>query len=146
MKIERPDRLDLFRTPGLCECCGRFANIREPHHLRAKGMGGTPLDVAVNLIALGGSAKLTEGRRSFSCECHYRIHAGNISPDRILQIVAAREGVTAEHITEVMDWMQRLIKPTESQLRRALEELSPPALAIAALELIEAGMLTPDHA
>ena len=141
MKIPNPTLLDEFRHPGPCELCRRWAAVREPHHLRSKGMGGCPIDIRINLISLGGTTLLDDGRRRFSCPCHRRYHDGNISAASVLGVVAAREQTTCEVITEVMDWMRRVVKPTPHELARRLAELSGPAQVVAKRELVEAGIL-----
>jgi hypothetical protein len=75
MKILNAKLLKEFRQPGYCELCHLYVKVREPHHLRAKGMGGNgAIEIRINLIALGGSYKLFDGRRRFSCQCHHDIH------------------------------------------------------------------------
>ena len=141
MKIPNSALLDEYRQPGPCELCQRWAAVREPHHLRSKGMGGCPIDIRINLISLGGTILLDDGHRRFSCACHRRYHDGHISAASILAVVAKREQTTPEVITEVMDWMRRLIKPTPHELARRLVELSGPAQVVATRELVEAGIL-----
>jgi hypothetical protein len=139
MKITNARLLKEFRTPGYCECCNLYLQKREPHHLKRKGMGGNGvLDIRINLIALGGIVKLPQGRERFLCRCHRAIHDGAIPASSVLAIVALREGTAPAIITEVVDWMRRLVKPTGRQLAIALDELSPPARAIALKELAEA--------
>ena len=142
MMIRNKRLLKTFRVAGLCESCQRYCKVREPHHLRAKGMGGNGvLDLRINLISLGGSVLLPDGRRLFGCACHHDVHTGKIAAERILRVVALREKVHVEEIIEVMDFLRRLVKPTEAQLRVALTELSPAAKQLALRELTEAKML-----
>jgi hypothetical protein len=47
------------------------------------------LDVAINLVALGGAD---------SCNCHGRVHSGQILRIDLLAIVAARESTTQDAI------------------------------------------------
>lgn len=143
MMVRNRKLLKEFRTPGFCECCSFYMAKREPHHLRSKGMGGNGvLDIRINLISLGGIVKLPDDRERFLCRCHRLIHDAEISALCVLEIVAMREKTTPEVITEVMDWMRRLVRPTPRQVQVALEELSPPASLIAIKELREAKRLT----
>lgn len=136
MRIPNNKLLKLFRTPGYCELCGFFVRKREPHHLRAKGMGsGGRLDIRCNLLALGGTEKLPDGRVRFTCHCHKLFHAGKVSFMELVKIAAAREKVSPEAIVEVLDWMRRHVKPTPAQLEKALGELSAEARALAEREL-----------
>lgn len=96
----------------------------------------------MNLIALGSSILRPSKFRHFFCHCHKQAQELKIEPARVLEIVAAREACTPEEITELMDWTSRLIKPTDTQLRDALTDLSPGAMAIALRELKEAGRLS----
>ncbi len=75
-----------FRANLRCEWCLRLALV-QPHHLRAKGMGGgSQLDIRANLIAL-------------CTRCHHSHHYSN-RPTRqeLLEVVAAREGRTVAEI------------------------------------------------
>ncbi len=78
--------LDLFRTSGPCEYCGRWCERRDPHHARAKGLGGgSRLDLPINLISL--------------CRKHHdEAHAGNIPRHVILALIAVRERKWPEEI------------------------------------------------
>lgn len=143
MKIMNSKLLKEFRRAGFCEWCNCYCLVREPHHLRTKGFGGgSTLDVRINLISLGGSKKLPDGRRRFFCRCHTSLQGDAHRAQEVLSIVALREKVRPEEITEVMDWLRRLIRPTETQLMRAMEELTPAGRVIALKELNEAGILT----
>lgn len=142
MQIRNQHLLREFRVAGYCEMCHLYVKIREPHHVKTKGTGGNSvLDVRCNLLSVGGSCKLPDGRRRFTCSCHHDFHAGKIPTAKLLAIVGERESVCVEVITEVLDWMHRLIKPTPSELREALEELTPPAWVLATRELVEAGVM-----
>jgi hypothetical protein len=128
MKIPNCPLRREFALPGYCELCGRFCRKREGHHL----WRCTPeLTIRINLISLGSS-------RLYGCQCHREIHDGNLPASRVLLVVANREKCRVGEIIEVMHWMRRWVKPTEGQLARALEELSPPARLIAMKELDEA--------
>lgn len=127
-----------FGTAGYCELCGLYCRKRAGHHLWTRN---PEITVRINLISLGFVERLPDGRTRFSCRCHRQIHDGNIPRDRVLEVVARREQCRPEDIVEVMHWMRRLIKPTAGQIDAALHELSAPAMAIAARELIEAGKL-----
>lgn len=142
MKIENESLLREFRTPGKCELCGQWFKLREAHHLRTKGFGGNgELTVRINLVCVGSSLRTNSGRAFPSCKCHRLAQSGKIPMADVLKIVAERETCTVEEITEVMDWMRRIVKPTAFQLHVALDELSPGARALAEKELIEAGLL-----
>lgn len=82
-----------FRLKGRCERCSKRGPV-EPHHVFTKGMGGaTRLDVKINLLAL--------------CRvCHDGFHLGRISRDELLDIIAAREGVTRVDLIEAI-WILR---------------------------------------
>lgn len=60
---------------GYCELCGSHFNL-QTHHIKSKGAGGG--DVDSNLICLCGV-------------CHNKVHAGNISRERLREIVGRRE-------------------------------------------------------
>lgn len=142
MYIENPSLLKEFRTPGKCELCGKWFKAREAHHLRAKGMGGNgELTVRINLVCVGSSIRNNSGRNFPACKCHRLAQCGKIPADVVLAIVAERETCKPEEITEVMDWMQRTVKPTAFQLLVALEDLSPGAKLLAERELTDAGLL-----
>lgn len=98
MKIIDEPLLDLFRAPGPCERCLRPQPRREPHHVRAKGMGGgSRLDVRINLVAL-------------CTACHRFIQGNRQREAGILAIIAEREGTTPEAIHEEIDRLLRLPK------------------------------------
>lgn len=75
-----------FRAARRCELCRRATpNGTDPHHCFSRGAGR--IDHAFNLISL--------------CrDCHCRIHGGGLARERLLEIVAAREGTTVEAIRE----------------------------------------------
>jgi hypothetical protein len=143
MMIENETLLDEFRTPGPCELCRRFAQTREPHHIQCRGFGGGQrLDIRVNLVSVGGSAKKKgQSFRKFACHCHKLAQSYKIDTDYILAIVARREFVRMEEITEVMDFMNRVLRPTPDQLAAALGALSDGARLLAIRELTEAGQM-----
>ncbi len=104
VKIVDEALLREFRTAGLCELCKRYCKLREPHHIFARGMGGGGrLDVRYNLIALGSTAIFHP--------CHGDIHAGKVSRDAVIEIVAAREGVSVEAVMDEIWRLRRTIKP-----------------------------------
>jgi hypothetical protein len=132
MKITNPKLRKEFAQQGRCEICNVWCRKRESHHLRHR----TPeLTIRINLISLGSTP--------FCCPCHRDIGNGKIPASRVLAIVAARQKCRPEDITEVLDWMRRLIKPTASQMEIALEDLSAGARLIALKELAEAGEKRP---
>ena len=92
--------------------------------------------MSINLIALGSSVHQSK------CRCHSESHSdGGKLNKKFLEIVAVREFTTVEDITEVMDWFRRLIKPTETELKTALLDLSMSARRLAREQLTEAGVL-----
>ena len=142
MLIVNEPLLEEFRTSGRCELCNRWALIREPHHLRCKGFGGADRqDLRINLISLGGSIAKRHAFRRFFCNCHKQAQEHKIPADHVLSIVSIRECVHPSEITEVMDLLRRLLRPTESELRTSLLELSSGAMTLAVKELTEAGKL-----
>ena len=85
--------LDEFRGPGVCEYCGNRVALREPHHWKARGMGGGGrLDIRGNLIALCATFN--------GNDCHNRAHALKIDRRDLLAIIAKREKRTPESIVE----------------------------------------------
>jgi hypothetical protein len=134
MKITNASLIKEFAQPGFCEWCGRSCVKREGHHLRTRN---PEITVRINLIALGSSRY----KGYALCPCHRSIHDGKISRASILERVAIREGVTVELIEEVMNFFQRVIRPTSVQLERSLFELGPSAYFLAERELREAGIL-----
>jgi len=120
-----------FRAPGVCELCHVACLQREPHHLWTR----TPeVSIRINLIATGHFYGI-------ACQCHRLIHDGKIAKKGVLEVVAARERCIPEDITEVIEWMRRLVKPTELQLFMALSELSTSARKLAERELLECQLL-----
>lgn len=96
MIIKDEPLLDEFRAKR-CEYCGYHAAC--PHHLWARGIGGGGrLDIRVNLVAL-------------CTVCHTQHHAGNPPYKAVLlNIVAAREGVTVDEIHETVWALRRAPK------------------------------------
>lgn len=89
MQIIDDDLLLDFRLSFRCEWCGRKGPVDCHHYWYRRGMGGgSRLDHPWNLVAICRS-------------CHDDHHAGH-RPLRIdlLAIVAAREGVTQDEITQ----------------------------------------------
>lgn len=109
MRFQKEATLDLFRTPGNCEWCGKLCRRREPHHLWAKGMGGgSRLDLRINLVALGSS-------RDFGCDCHTQTHAGRITRADLLAVVARRERCLQDEIEAVVWLLQRTPNGTKPE-------------------------------
>jgi len=135
MRIENPKLLKTFRTPGRCENCGRFCQVREPAHLWAKGFGGGGwIDLRINLISLGSS------RHSF-CACHSISHNdGGVLNATFLGLIAWRERTTEDSIIEVMHLCRRLVKPTQMELHKAVGELAESPRLLAVKEFTEAGL------
>ena len=92
MKIVDKKLLDGFREAWRCEWCDKpTPSGCDPHHIYSRGAGR--LDVRINLIAL--------------CrEDHQAVHAGKISREDLLAIVARREGCLPEDITTAI-WLMR---------------------------------------
>src|SRR5581483_761225 len=96
--------LEEFRGPGPCEWCGRLCRLREPHHIFARGLGGSQrLDVRCNLVALGSSVR-------GGCRCHRAAHAGAIPRLQLLLVAGHREGLLASDI-EAEVWRLRREAP-----------------------------------
>lgn len=114
MRVLNPELLKAFRTPGFCEFCKRWCDVREGHHLWPKGFGGGgQMDVPCNLIALGSTL-------CFQCPCHTEIHAGNIQRNDLLLIVARRERCLQGDIEAEVHRIRRLPKGSDyrCELRR----------------------------
>jgi hypothetical protein len=93
--------LSSFRVPGYCEVCGRWCNPREPAHIFGRGARSWKrIDVVWNLLSLGST-------RKFQCDCHTKHHAGKLSTESLLSIVASREDVTIEWIKAEHDRILR---------------------------------------
>lgn len=125
MKVVNKALLAEFRTAGACEYCKRPCRAREPHHLFTRGAG--QLDIRINLIALGSA---------FQCTCHRERHDGNILHCDMLAVVAARENVLQDHITDVIHLLRRLPKkPRPWQIEEQLEHMgSARPLAVSVLQ------------
>lgn len=95
MKLVDESVLDKFRGER-CELCHLRAG--EPHHIRAKGMGGGGrCDHPFNLVSL--------------CRpCHTAVHNGSISREFLSRIVAEREDVSRSAMCEYLDWLLRQSK------------------------------------
>ena len=121
MRIPYPDLLKLFRTEGECEVCERPCLVREPHHIRARGVGDVHrLDIRINLIALGSS------RPGLGCDCHERVHTWpGVSVDAktrlLLEKVAEREGDVIWHEIPELIWRIEALPQTTTE--DELEEL-----------------------
>jgi len=122
--------LEEFRHKAACEHCGaKNRSGLQPHHVRAKGRG-FQLDSPINLIAL--------------CHlCHQKLHDGNLSREKLLAIVARREGTDPETICKVRWFIDRLDKrATPRQIEeRIAEELRTNEAALARVALIRAGKI-----
>lgn len=122
-----------FQEAGECEICGEYFAKCEPHHHLSR----TPeLTIRCNLLRCGSS-------RPFPlCECHSRIEAGKVPPNVVLEKIAAREKQKVDDIETVLFLFRRLIKPTQSQLVKAVNELAQEsARKLAFREIDEAGIL-----
>jgi len=93
--IKNEELLEQFRQKRICEGCGRPLRFKaEPHHTcvtRGFG-GGTRLDIAINLTALGNV---------WECGCHDKTTKGKPPMrSKLLQVIAEREGCTVAYIVE----------------------------------------------
>ncbi len=101
MKIIDEPTLDCFRGPGVCELCLKRVKNRDPHHIHTRGAGR--LDIRINLIALCTAF-------SGGDNCHQRAHDGHVPRDRLLAIVAKREGWKVEDIINTIWELRRAPK------------------------------------
>lgn len=115
MKMVDEDLLDSLRGPGRCEVCKRWCKKREPHHLSAKGQGGAMrIDHPWNLLAVGDS-------KTFQCDCHTRIHSGEISREYLHEIMTLREWETWDTMEAEI---KRLQRQSKEERRREMEATS----------------------
>lgn len=99
MIILNPALLSEFSRTALCEHCGCYARRMEAHHLTCRGFGGGQrMDVPWNLIALCNH---------LDNNCHDRAQRRIIPQEDILEIVATREGTTAETVEDFLWWLAR---------------------------------------
>ena len=112
MKVIRPKVLVPFRTPGPCEFCGKWCQVREPAHIFASGMGGARLDVSINLVALGSTPR-------FACPCHREHHQGR-TPLKcdLMRLTAKREKTTHNAVERVLTWLRNLPKGSSDERAR----------------------------
>jgi len=96
MKVISEAALDRFRTSGPCECCQKFCQRREPHHILSRGQEGQRrIDKEENLVALGGT---------FDCLCHRNatLNRDGFLREDMAELAGRRLGKTgAECIKEV---------------------------------------------
>jgi hypothetical protein len=96
--------LRMFRAPGRCELCGNWCDVREPHHVFARGLGGgARLDIPENLLALGSTP-------GWQCRCHRLCEDGFIPRHAQLCVVALREGMEVEEVEAEIHRVRRLPK------------------------------------
>jgi hypothetical protein len=108
MKIINEELLAFLRRPGSCDWCERAASVRQPHHLRCRGMGGGGrLDILINLAALHPL-------------CHQKVQGVRGYEIRLLEKVAYREGTIPQEVVQVRNHLRRLPKETTDD---ELEEL-----------------------
>ncbi len=94
MNVPDDRLLSSFRNPGNCELCGKFCSMCCAAHIFSKGSGR--VDHMMNLVRVGLSAVA-------HCRCHHDSHATqNPSRAKLLEVVAKREGFTAEFIESVI--------------------------------------------
>ena len=136
MIIRSPETLALFRLPGRCQLCRKPCSVREPHHYIAKGIGsGRTLDVEINLIALGSSGQ-------FKCECHTKVHDGNIPRSDVLAVMSKREIAKGADIEEALYFLTRLPKDaSQEKIVELLGELPKGPEWLARRELLRHGIL-----
>lgn len=92
MTITDESMLDNFRGPGRCDLCWKECLATEPHHVKAKGIGGgSRLDISINLLRVGSTLR-------WCCPCHNAIHNGHVPKDDVINAVAKREGTSADAI------------------------------------------------
>lgn len=102
MKIIDENLLKSWRGPRTCEYCLNPCARTEAHHLFARGSGR--VDLPFNLIRLGASTPYP------LCECHVKIHAGEIDIEELLLIVDRREWMHPERIREQVQRIRRADK------------------------------------
>lgn len=84
-----------YRKPGVCELCGKRCRMLCAAHIFSKGAG--KVDHPWNLVAVGMDPV------NGCCDCHLRSHNGpKPSREDFLRVVADREEVSPEHITETI--------------------------------------------
>lgn len=96
MRVINEALLARFRQAYRCEWCRKLTlSGCDPHHIFSRGAGR--LDVAINLISL--------------CRvCHGLVHAGEITREDLLAIVATREGVSQDWIVTEIYRLRREVK------------------------------------
>ena len=101
MNIKDIDCIEHVRRQagGRCEVCGDPGNA--VHHVWAKGMGGSPIDLPINLINLCNT-------------CHYDHHCGK-APVRLMLIglIECREGWKSNEIEEEIYRVRQLPQGSE---------------------------------
>ncbi len=129
MRIVRECILNVFRGSGYCGICGMATKYRVAHHLARRGSGR--LDILCNLIGL-------------CSDCHNGHHNDDDKKarDKILAIVAKREGCSSEDIQLTIFLLRRLPKnPNKAEIDNGLDELSSSAACLAIKELRFAGII-----
>ena len=102
MRVIDASLIAAFRSPGRCEHCGKWCQVREGAHIFARQRGnGGQVDIKENLVALGSTPM-------FQCPCHTRSGDGH-EPTRatLLTIAAKREKTTAEAIEALVYYWRR---------------------------------------
>lgn len=123
MKIINEALLTEFHSPGPCDICGKFCHEREPHHFRRRGFGGgSRLDISINLLALGSTPR-------WECQCHTRIHAGELTACDELNAIAKREKAEPDDIARALYFIERLDKGFSPWLVTELISREPDAVA-----------------
>lgn len=84
-RIKNKKCIDKIRAIGHCEVCGS-SYLLQVHHIKTKGSGGG--DTKDNLVCL-------------CFKCHTKAHSGEISKERLRQIVGRRLNVNRLRATSV---------------------------------------------
>lgn len=99
MIIKKESLLQSLRSAGPCGICGKPCLVRDVHHLQSRGAGGGyRLDIACNLVSVGPC---------FVCPCHGRAQRYDIPREIVLELIAKREGTTADAIERCLAWLNR---------------------------------------
>lgn len=94
MNVPDDTLLASYRIPGHCELCGKFCVMLCAAHVFSRGAGR--VDHPWNLVKAGMDPLR-------DCKCHHNSHAtGKPSREEFLRVVADREEVSPEHITETI--------------------------------------------
>ncbi len=99
MRLESDEVLRSFAGNARCELCGKYGPVVGHHYWIRRGCGGgTRIDHPWNLIGLCSTPGM----------CHDEIHRVSDLPlckNKLLTIVADREGVSEKTIREYLAWL-----------------------------------------